>query len=179
MKRMIMLVLLISATLMGAMAQSSSDVRRADKKARQVKTAAMVDSLVAEGRFAFVASRAVSMLPSKPYIMLDGRDQFIVDKDKVTSQLPFYGRLYSAPTNASIGPLSFTSTDITYKILDNGNKKAQKTIKLDVRENNSTIPGASFVINIDIFGDASASLTVTMSSGSPSVYYGYIKAITD
>lgn len=173
MKKIVILSVL-SLISFGALAQSRAEVRRAAKIEREAQRAAQVDSLIAACEFTFVAERAVSSLPSKPYITLSGTNDMIVRKDSISCHLPFYGRLYSAPIGANQGPLNFESTDFTYKNLTD--KPSKNLIEIKIGKSTTPVPNNTYTIVIEIFDDGTAVTNITMTNGSVQMFYGYIQA---
>ncbi|MEG0656157.1 MAG: DUF4251 domain-containing protein, partial [Mucinivorans sp.] len=104
-------------------------------------------------------------------------NDFIFTKSQITSRLPFYGRLDSAPIDANQGPLAFTSTDFTYKISDG--KKATKIVQIQVKRSKSTMAGGAYSVMLEIFSDATATLNVTIGSGGRSTFFGYVQQINE
>lgn len=173
MKRFLVIALLV--LVVGSVsAQSKSEERRAKREAQKVRTAVEIDSLIGGGAFTFWAGRAVSNLPSRPYITLDGRNFLQITATKIDSFLPFYGVLYSAPYGAANSPLSFESEKFTYKNIS-GDKPGKHLVRIEVLQSTSNLSSGGFTIIIEAFDDASAVATVTMNSGSTSMFYGRIE----
>lgn len=173
MKRFLVIALLC-LVVVGADAQSRAEERRAAREAQKERTALQVDSLIRNGAFTFWAGRAVSNLPSKPYITLDGRNFVRITPTQLESYLPFYGVLYSAPYGASSSPLSFESKKFTYNNIS-GKRPGTHLVRIEVEQSTSSLVSDRFTIVIEAFDDASAVATVTMTSGSTSMFYGRIE----
>lgn len=157
-----------------AVAQSRAEQRRAKREAEKVRTAQQLDSLIRGGSFIFVAERAITNLPAKPYVSLDGRDFLCITPEKIVSGLPFYGRLYSAPMDASKSPLDFESTKFIYKNVSD-QQKGKHLVRIEVQESNTSLASKQFTIVIEAFDDRTAMATVTFNAGSVSTYYGRIE----
>lgn len=168
----LLIALIIVVVAAGTTALADKPSRKEARAERQIATARMVDSLLSLNEFIFVAERAVSNLPSKPYITLNGGDDIYLGKEKLVSALPFYGYLYSAPIGSTSSPLSFTSEDFSYKVL--GGDKKKNLIEVKVKNSSS---GAIYTIVFEVFDNATAVANITMSNGSSSMFFGYIKPI--
>lgn len=164
------LLVIVMAASTTVMADKPS--RKEAKAQREAATARMVDSLLSINEFVFVAERAVSNLPSRPYITLNGSDDIYVGANKLVSALPFYGYLYSAPIASTTSPLSFTTEDFAYKVLSGNGKK--NLIEVKVKNSSS---GATYTIVFEVFDNATTVANITMSNGSSSMFFGYIKPI--
>lgn len=76
-----------------------------------------------------------------------------VTEEKVSADLPYFGRAYSAPIG-SAGGIKFESTDFTYN--ETVNKRGAREITIKVR-NSSVVRD----LNLTIFPDGNADLRVT------------------
>ncbi|MEG0602453.1 MAG: DUF4251 domain-containing protein [Mucinivorans sp.] len=182
MKRIfVIIVLLLGVVCSSSETASAQETARASRRERkqmlQIKQALLVENLLAQESFVFVAQRAITTLPNMPYVTLSGVNDFIFTKSQITSRLPFYGRLDSAPIDANQGPLAFTSTDFTYKISDG--KKATKIVQIQVKRSKSTMAGGAYSVMLEIFSDATATLNVTIGSGGRSTFFGYVQQINE
>ncbi len=81
-----------------------------DKKA-EIKRIVEAQSYVFKAQTALPAAGATRQLTSD--------FDFRVSKDTIVSDLPYFGRAYTAPLNPSEGPLQFTSTNFQYAVSDN------------------------------------------------------------
>lgn len=169
MKRIIIISALVASTLLG-MGQSRSEIRKAERAQKELKQSAMVDSLLACGDYVFVAERAVSSLPNRPYFTLSGVNDILISKDKIESRLPFYGQLYSAPIGVAHSPLSFTDENPKYTRLTDNPKK--NLIRIEARNAQT---GWTYTIILEVFSDATAVANITMTNGSSSMFFGYIE----
>lgn len=91
-----------------------------------------------------------------------------VSKDTVTSDLPFFGRAYSAPINPGDGGIKFTSTNFSYKLEQR--KKGGWIVTIKAPD----APGVQ-QLNMTIFENGTASLLVTSTSRQPISFNGYIR----
>lgn len=166
---LILALVLVSLTLS---AQSRSEQRKIKRMERTAAIALMVDSLVNAQQFTFMAERAVTSLPSNPYITLSGVNDMVIKDGTITSRLPFYGTLYSAPLSPTDSPLSFTSDHFSISVLTN--KAGKNLLKIVLDKSSTPVPNNSITMVVEIFEDATAVLNITMVNGSSSMFYGYI-----
>ncbi|MEN2434579.1 DUF4251 domain-containing protein [Weeksellaceae bacterium A-14] len=139
-----------------------------------------VSQLVADKTFTFMAQRAnplsmdvskvMSAIPgavASQVINLDYGYTVVVNKDKLTVNLPFYGRAYNAPMDPSKNGYSFSSENFTY--ISKPGKK------------NSTM--LTFYINdkpfiqkmyLQIYQNGKAYLSIDSNDRQPISYDGYI-----
>ena len=92
-----------------------------------------------------------------------------VSKDAIISQLPYFGRAYSAPINPSDGGIQFTSKDFEYTLTEKKKNGWNISIKFkdakDVQQ-----------MQLSIFSNGTASLQVTSNNRQPISFNGYITA---
>lgn len=91
-----------------------------------------------------------------------------VSADTVVSNLPYYGRSYSAPMNPSDAGIKFTSSDFTYTVKDRKKNGWDVTIKAKDGTRN-------YQIFFTISSDGSASGRVVASDRESISYNGYIQ----
>lgn len=90
-----------------------------------------------------------------------------ITPDSIISWLPYFGRAYSAPVNASEGGIKFTSTNFNYTVVNRNKGGWDITIKpKDVTEVNQLL--------LTVFANGSASLQVTSNNRDPISFSGYI-----
>jgi hypothetical protein len=90
-----------------------------------------------------------------------------VSKDTIVSDLPYFGRAYTAPLNPSEGPLEFTTTKFQYTM--SNNKKGGWNVTIapkDVTDPRELI--------MTIFDNGSASVVVNSNNRQPISFNGYI-----
>jgi hypothetical protein len=92
---------------------------------------------------------------------------FQVSKDTIVSDLPYFGRAYTAPLNPSEGPLQFTSTDFQYTV--SNNKKGGWNITIAPKDR--TDPRE---LIMTIFDNGSASMVVNSNNRQPISFNGYV-----
>lgn len=98
-----------------------------------------------------------------PYYMLK------VSADTVQAYLPYFGRAYTAPMNPSEGGIKFISTNFDYQV-DKGEKEGNWIVQIKTNDQNQEI-----VLNLDIWGNGSARLSVTDPSRQPISFQGDIE----
>ncbi|WP_230383936.1 DUF4251 domain-containing protein [Pedobacter endophyticus] len=117
-------------------------------------------------------SRIMSTMPggqSGSMINLTGSQYDVkVTKDSVIAYLPYYGRAYSAPYNASEGGIKFTSKDFTYK--KSKNKKGAYTIQINTKDGGRE----NYRFTLNISQNGYATLTASSVNKQPIVYNGYL-----
>ena len=92
---------------------------------------------------------------------------FQVSKDTIVSDLPYFGRAYTAPLNPSEGPLQFTSTNFQYTV--SNNKKGGWNITIAPKDR--TDPRE---LIMTIFDNGSASMVVNSNNRQPISFNGYV-----
>lgn len=90
-----------------------------------------------------------------------------VSPDSIISWLPYFGRAYSAPINASEGGIKFTSTNFTYTVMNRNKGGWDITIK----PKDATDVNRLF---LTVFANGSASLQVISNNRDPITFNGYI-----
>ena len=112
--------------------------------------------------------KAQSALPTSGATrQLTGDFDLRISKDTIISDLPYFGRAYTAPLNPSEGPLRFTSTDFQYSVANRKKGGWQVTITpKDVQDPRQ--------LNISIFDNGTASVIVTSYNRQPISFNGYI-----
>src|SRR2546423_226450 len=96
-------------------------------KSKESSKAAGIERKVKEKDFVFVASSASPM--GGAIRQLTSRYDLKVTADTIISNLPYFGRAYSAPINPSDGGISFTSTTFQYSVKDRRRGGWEITIK--------------------------------------------------
>ena len=82
------------------------------KKEKQAKEEARIAALVEQQHYTFVAETALPMgMRSR---ILTGEYDLVVSKDTLSSYLPYFGKLYSAPIGSDNGGIQFKTTDFKY-----------------------------------------------------------------
>ena len=126
---------------------------------------AEVKNILDSQRYVFVAQTALPMGGQSRHLTSEYR--LVISPDSVISDLPYFGRAYSAPMGSSEGGIKFTSTKFDYNLQESKKGKWDVTIKpkdaTDVRE-----------VNVTIFDSGSASVQVTSNNRQPMSFNGYI-----
>jgi hypothetical protein len=132
--------------------------QKKDKKA-EIKTMVESQNYVFKAQTALPTAGAIRQLTSD----FDLR----VSKDTIVSDLPYFGRAYTAPLNPSEGPLEFTTTKFQYTM--SNNKKGGWNVTIapkDVTDPRELI--------MTIFDNGSASVVVNSNNRQPISFNGYI-----
>ena len=128
-------------------------------------TGAAVQNLVDRQRFVFVAQTVLPMNGRSRQITPDYN--MAVTTDSVVTDLPYFGRAFTAPVNPTEGGIRFTSTNFEYKVSENKKGKWDIVIRpkdaTGVRE-----------VNMTIFENGSATVQVASNNRQPISYNGYI-----
>ncbi len=135
---------------------------KADKKAAE---AALITKIVTEQNFMFTAQSVTPMGGRFRQLTTDYNVK--VSKDTVSSDLPYFGRSYSADIGSSEGGINFTSTDFEYQVSDRKKGGWDITIKpRDVKDVQQ--------FNLSVFESGSASLQVNSTNRQPISFNGYV-----
>jgi hypothetical protein len=156
--RSIIALLVVSLSMVTTL--QAQDAKK-DKKAQQaVAVKAMIDAQ----RYVF---KAQSVSPtSGRFRQLNTTDYTVkVGKDTVESDLPYFGRAYSAPINTTDGGIKFTSTKFDYRLKET-KKGWEVTIKPET--------GDARQLFMTIFSNGTASLQVTSNNRQPISFNGYV-----
>jgi hypothetical protein len=92
-----------------------------------------------------------------------------VSKDTIVSDLPYFGRAYTAPLNPSEGPLQFTTTKFQYMV--SNKKKGGWNVTITPKD--LTDPRE---LIMTIFDNGSASVVVNSNNRQPISFNGYVTA---
>lgn len=146
---------------LGAFGKASAQNDKADKKAEK---AAQVKAMIDAQRYVFRPQSANPMRGRT--LQLTTEYSVKVSKDTIISDLPYFGRAFTAPMDPSKGGIQFNSTKFDYK-LETIKKGWQVTIKpadaSDVQQ-----------FFLTIFNNGSASLQVTSTNRTPITFQGYV-----
>lgn len=153
-----LLLLIISVALLPATgwAQNKKD----DKKAE-------IKNIVEAKNYVFVPQTALPAGGRSRQLTADF--DLRVSKDTIVSNLPYFGRAFSAPVNPSQGPLQFTSTQFDYTVAIN--KKGGWDIVITPKDLQDPRQ-----IALSIFDNGNASATVTSNNRQPIAFNGYVTA---
>ena len=154
------MLLLVSVSFAGSLSAQTS---KRDKKAEK---AAITKAAIEAQRYTF---RAQSTTPTGGrFMQLTTPYTVKVGKDTVASDLPYFGRAYSAPIDPTKGGIQFTSTNFDYKTeaIKNG---WRVTIK-------PTDAGDVQQFYFSLFNNGSASLQVISTNRQPITFNGVVEA---
>jgi Domain of unknown function (DUF4251) len=160
MKDLFTLLLIVSAGLSAACAQTSKQ----DKKAAKV---AAVKNDIESKRFTFLANEMIPQGGGSK--QLDYGYDVRVTPDSVISFLPYFGRAYfDVPYNPTDGGIKFTSTNFDYKVVEKKKGGWEITIKPKDVKNLSRIV-------LYVSSNGYASLTVTSFNRDMITFYGNLE----
>lgn len=151
--------------LVAVLALNSMQAQNATKDKEKEKTA-KVQSIVNAKEFVFIAESALSM--GGRSIFLTSPYNVSVSSDTVISDLPYFGRAYSAPINPTEGGIKFTSTNFDYKTQPR--KKGGWEILITPKDTRDV---RQLFLNTSESGYAS--LQVTSNNRQVITFTGYIK----
>ena len=134
---------------------------------KKEKKAAAIKSMVEAQNYVFKAQTALPTSGSTRQLTTDF--DLRVSKDTIISDLPYFGRAYTAPLNPAEGPLRFTSTNFQYT--STPKKKGGWDIVITPRDLQDPRQ-----LTISIFDNGSASVVVTSYNRQPISFNGYITA---
>jgi hypothetical protein len=128
---------------------------------------AQIKNIVEARNYVFKAQTALPSSGSTRQLTSDF--DLRISKDTIISDLPYFGRAYTAPLNPSEGPLRFTSTDFQYSV--SNRKKGGWDVVItpkDVQDPRQ--------LTMSIFDNGSASVVVTSYNRQPISFNGYVTA---
>jgi hypothetical protein len=135
---------------------------KADKKAAE---AALITKIITGQNYLFTAQSVTPM--GGRFRQLTTEYTVKVSKDTVISDLPYFGRSYSADIGSSEGGIHFTSTNFEYQITERKKGGWDITIKFkDVKDAQQ--------FSFSVFDSGSASLQVTSTNKQPISFNGYV-----
>lgn len=119
-----------------------------------------------EGRSYVFMAQSVSPMRGSMHQLTTEYD-LRVSPDSIISWLPYFGRAFSAPVNASEGGIKFTSTNFNYTSVNRTKGGWDITIKpKDAADVNQLL--------LTVFASGSASLQVISNNREPITFNGYI-----
>ena len=131
------------------------------------------DSVITAGIAALVANQDYTFKP-QTVTPLSGRLRQLtseyslqVSKDAIVSQLPYFGRAYSAPIGSSDAGIQFTSKDFEYKITNK--KKGGWDVNIKFKDTQDAKQ-----MQLSIFDNGTASLQVISNNRQSISFSGYI-----
>ncbi len=128
------------------------------------------EQLVLNKRYTFSVQRIQPMRGNlRPEMQSPGYYSVKVTADSVISNLPFFGRSFSASIGSSESPLVFTSTKFDYTVTDR--KKGGWDITIKPRDTNKVQQ-----MTLTIFSNGNASMRVISISRDPMSFEGVVIA---
>ncbi|WP_315821222.1 DUF4251 domain-containing protein [Paraflavitalea speifideaquila] len=135
-----------------------------DKAAKRAAKAAEVQAMIDAQRYIFKPQSANPMRGRT--VQLTTEYSVKVSKDTIVSDLPYFGRAFTAPIDPTRGGIQFNSTKFDYKV-ETIKKGWQVTIKpTDVSDVQQFF--------LTIFNNGSATLQVTSNNRTPISFNGYV-----
>jgi hypothetical protein len=150
-----MLLLLLATPV--TRAQDSAAVNKSGKGG--------VVAAIAAKRYLFTAQTATPM--SGRVIQLTGGYDVKLKNDTLTAYLPYYGRAFSAPLDATRGGINFTSTKFTYVVKER--RKGGWDIKIEPSD-----AGDVRALAFTVSQDGYTTLQVTSNNRQPISFYGVV-----
>ena len=126
-----------------------------------------IKNIVEARNYTFVAQTVLPSAGGSRQLTTDFDLQ--VAKDTIMSNLPYFGRGYSAPINPAQGPLEFTSTNFDYKVTTN--KKGGWDIVITTKDQQDRKQ-----LTLSVFNNGNASASVISNNQQPISFTGYVKA---
>jgi hypothetical protein len=154
------MILLLFTTVALVPAPTWAQQKKQDKKA-------IIKNAVESENYVFIPQTALPAAGNTRQLTYDF--DLRVSKDTVVSNLPYFGRAYSAPIDPSRGPLNFTSTKFEYAV--NNRKKGGWDILITTKD----LQQDQVQFALSIFENGNASVTVNSTNRQPIIYNGYIK----
>ena len=152
------IILFVSLLLLGA---AGLHAQSQDKKVRD----SVIKNIIDTKTYTFVAQTAQ---PTSGRIrQLTSTYQLDVNRDTVTSDLPYFGRAYTAPIDPSQGGIHFTSTDFEY--VTTPKKKGGWTILIKPKENTDARQ-----LVLDVSASGFANLQVLSNNRQAISFAGYV-----
>lgn len=128
---------------------------------------AQIQRIVEAQNYVFKAQTALPQSGSTRQLTSDFDLQ--ISKDTIVSDLPYFGRAFTAPLNPAEGPLRFTSTDFQYAVTNR--KKGGWDVVITPKDVHDPRQ-----LNLSIFDNGSASVVVTSYNRQPISFNGYVTA---
>ncbi len=156
MQRMLALTLVSTLATTTLMAQ--------DEKTKKEEKAAAVKAMIDAEQYVFTAQTA---LPTRGRtVQLTTSYTVKVGKDTLVSDLPYFGRSFSAPIDPTKGGIQFNSTKFDYQV-----KEIKKGWQITIKPTDVSDVQQFF---FSIFNNGSASLQVTSTNRTPITFNGYV-----
>ena len=154
--------LLLITCIAGALLQPSSLAAQNKKDSAKI---AAIKEMVGNQHYTFKAQSVTPMSGRLRQLTSDYDLQ--VSKDAIVSQLPYFGRAYSAPMSPSDAGLQFTSKEFDYTVTNK--KKGGWDIVIKYKDTRDVKQ-----MQLSIFDNGTASLQAISNNRQPISYNGYI-----
>ena len=154
----------IVALLVVSILSVTTLMAQTEKSRKKAEKAAAVTRMIEAQNYVFKPQTAHPM--QGRVMQLTSEYTVQVGKDTIISDLPYFGRAYSAPIDPTKGGIQFTSTKFDYKI-DTLKKGWQVTIK-------PTDAGDVQQFFLTIFNNGTATLQATSVNRQPISFNGYV-----
>jgi hypothetical protein len=156
--------LLLAVGLLAAVLQPKISLAQSKKDSAKI---AQTKALIESQHYRFKAQSATPM--SGKLRQLTSEYDVVVNKDVVVSQLPYFGRAYSAPIGSTDNGIQFTSKDFEYMVTPK--KKGGWDIVIKFKDTQDAKQ-----MQFSIFDNGSASLQVLSNNRQPISFNGYVDA---
>jgi type II secretory pathway pseudopilin PulG len=158
------LVRSVVALLLVSLSLATSLSAQTGKKDKKAEKAAAIKALVDAQNYVFKAQSATPT--GGRFLQLTTSYTVVVSKDTVKSDLPYFGRAYSAPIDPFKGGIQFTSTNFNYK-----NEEIKNGWRITIKPADA---GDVQQFQLSIFNNGSASLQVISTNRQPISFNGSI-----
>lgn len=163
---------LYAIALVCAFGFSSSFAQKLTRAEKKAAKAAEINKLITSGSYVFVADYVLpNSLPSRN---LTSQYDVTVTPDKLAIWLPYFGRAYAAPRDATDGGVKLTTSDFTNKVV---NKKNSWEITLTPKQANPSGMKDVRNVSLSVNNDGYASLRVNSLNREPIAFNGHIEEV--
>jgi len=122
--------------------------------------------IIESKNFIFIAQQAIPQ--SGASRTLTSQYDLTVRPDSVISELPFFGRAYTAPMNPTDGGIRFSSVKFGYESV----KKKKGRYEISIRPSDAQ---GIISMNLSLYSSGRGTLTVTQLNRSVMTFYGFIR----
>lgn len=131
-------------------------------------TATDISDMVAAKQFVFIANKINPL--RGPQRHLTAYYDVSVDKDSLSTFLPYFGRVFQGYVDPVYGPLHFSSNNFYFSV----SKGKKDSYKIMIKpQNNIQVQTMYF----EIFDNGSATLNINSSNMDPITFYGYVQPL--
>jgi hypothetical protein len=143
------------------------DTNAQTKKEKKAAKALEIKNLIDSQQYVFYALNAIPT--GMRQRMLTSEYTLAVTKEKITCDLPYFGRAFTAPIGSTEGGITFTSTDFEYTIVN----RDKGGWDITIQPKNT---GVAREMNLTVFDNGTATLQVTSNNRQPISFNGFVKA---